>query len=111
MTHVNVDAAASFPNFDAATESNNAADTSIEIMACSPVGIQSELTRAFGLLLSQAAPDDHRGILVTRHTLTTFTVALSSEVPRRTTYERDLSQRTAATPAILEDAHHVRVPA
>ena len=94
MTHLNLDAATSGPHADVVPRLNRTGGNSIEIVARSSDDIQSELDKAFRMVINQALPEDERGILVTRHTLTTFTVELSPEVPSRTTYERDISQRT-----------------
>lgn len=69
-------------------------ETSIEIAAADAPSIQQEITGAVEKLLANANPEDRRGIMVTRHTLTSFTVSLSWDVPPRTTHERDLSERS-----------------
>ncbi|BCW42694.1 hypothetical protein StoSoilB3_42290 (plasmid) [Arthrobacter sp. StoSoilB3] len=104
MTHSKLDAATSFPNADMARRLNRPRN-SVEIVASSTDDIQHELDKAFRTVINQAIPEDERGILVTRHTLTTFTVELSPDVPRRTTFERDISQRTVKRAAGLYSDH------
>lgn len=94
MARANLEHGGALLSYRVSPKDHMESETSIEIESSDPRSIQNELTRAVENLLSTAAPDDRRGIMVTRHTLVSFTVSLSRDVPPRTTHERDLTQRS-----------------
>jgi hypothetical protein len=91
MTLTNLDRGAAFLGYALPPERNRENEESIEIVASDVQSIQDELTKAVEALQENAPADEGRGILVTRHTLVSFTVSLSWAVPRRTIYEQDFS--------------------
>ncbi|SEF12906.1 hypothetical protein SAMN04489740_4305 [Arthrobacter alpinus] len=62
-------------------------DLTLEIIANDPVTIENELNTAEAMARTWAMQDRQHGILVTRHNLTTYTVAVSDEVPYGETQE------------------------
>lgn len=62
-------------------------DQTLEVIAHDKATLQRQLTIAERLLRVQAASGDRRGILITRHSPTQFTVALSKDVPYGLTRE------------------------
>lgn len=60
-----------------------------ELSVSSKSQMASELTRAVQLAAERASDGEQGGILVTRHSYSRFTVALSSEVPFGTIIELD----------------------
>lgn len=68
-----------------------------ELVIESPGKLQEQLAQAVEQILTTLAPDDRRGILITRRSETSFTVETSSGVPHGTILEQDSWQRPVVT--------------
>lgn len=63
-------------------------DLVLEITAHDPVTVENDLNSAVEIAREHAMKECHHGILVTRHDYTSYTVAVSRDVPFGQTYER-----------------------
>lgn len=66
---------------------------STEVVIENPENFHDSLARAVEQVLTGLAPDDRRGILITRLNKETFTVEASNDVPNGTVLEKDSWQR------------------
>jgi hypothetical protein len=63
-------------------------DVVLEITAHSPDGVENDLNAAVEIAREHAMKESRHGILVTRHSHTSYTVAVSRDVPYGQTHER-----------------------
>lgn len=63
-------------------------DLVLEITAHDPDSIEKDLNDAVDIARTRAMQDRRHGILVTRHNHTSYTVAVSRDVPYGQTHER-----------------------
>ncbi|WP_427016435.1 hypothetical protein ACQCSX_17115 [Pseudarthrobacter sp. P1] len=63
-------------------------DLVLEITAHDPDTIENDLNTAEAIARARAMQDRRHGILVTRHDCTSYTVAVSRDVPYGETHER-----------------------
>jgi hypothetical protein len=66
---------------------NHHSDRYLEVIAHDPVTLENDLNAAEAIARELAMQERLHGILVTRHHHTTYTVALSNEVPYGQTHE------------------------
>ena len=64
-------------------------DSVVEVTANTRKALEKELDTAVDILSRQARELGRQGIMVTRHNYTTFTVAISEDVPYGRTEERE----------------------
>lgn len=63
-------------------------DTVLEVAADDPDTVEKDLNTAVGMAREYAMKERSHGILVTQHGYTSYTVAVSREVPYGQTHER-----------------------
>lgn len=68
----------------------NRSDGVLEVTAHDAATLDQELTAAEEIVRGYAMQDGHHGVLVTQHGYTSYTVAVSREVPFGVTLERRL---------------------
>ncbi len=71
----------------------------LQVVAEDPKSLQDDLDRAVEQILATAMPRDRRGVLVTRRSLSLFTVEASNDVPPGTILEKDRWHRPVTHPS------------